>query len=151
MISRWKKKPKILGFCSKKLEYNCWIFILRLFSIYPSTCFTNDWNSFETDLYFPSILCIDSCEFMEVMVDPSRFGMAKSLFTAGQSAGFDMRNEKEMSTFFTLYNDSLMADMIDDQGRKSGPVDRKKKDKAKEKRKRKAAKAARKRGRRRKR
>lgn len=90
-------------------------------------------------------------DFAAIMNDPSRFGMAKSFFMAGQSAGFDMTNEEELNTFMHVYNASLMAGSERTSSAPSRPSSRKKRDEAKEKRKRKAAKAARKRDRRKKR
>jgi len=89
-------------------------------------------------------------KFVNIINDPSRFGMAKSFFSAGQSAGFDMTNEEEMKTFTNLYNASLLEKtqrMLEEPSKSSNQV---KIDRAKEKRKRKASKAARKRNRRKK-
>jgi len=90
-------------------------------------------------------------DFMGIMNDPSKFGMAKSFFMAGQSAGFDMTNEDEINTFMLLYNASLMAESERTPGESSIPSSRKRREEAKEKRKRKVTKASRKRGRRKKR
>ncbi len=87
-------------------------------------------------------------DFVGIMNDPSRFGMAKSFFMAGQSAGFDMTNEEEMNNFMHLYNASRM---LESERMLGTSPSRNKRDEAKEKRKRKAAKAARKRSRRKKR
>lgn len=46
-------------------------------------------------------------EFREWMNDPSRFGMAKSIFTMARNYGFDITNEKEASAFINLYNAKL--------------------------------------------
>jgi hypothetical protein len=48
-------------------------------------------------------------EFTGMMYDPSRFGMAKSLFMMGQSAGFDMTKKEDMNAFMQVYNASQMA------------------------------------------
>jgi hypothetical protein len=42
--------------------------------------------------------------FTRIMNDPSRFGMAKSFFMAGQAAGFDMTDQDQMNMFITAYN-----------------------------------------------
>lgn len=47
--------------------------------------------------------------FRSIMNDPSKFGMAKSFFMMGQSAGFDMTNEKDANQFIAQYNASLIA------------------------------------------
>jgi hypothetical protein len=47
--------------------------------------------------------------FRRWMNDPSKFGMAKSLFMGGQAAGFDMTNEAEAGKFFAAYNARLLA------------------------------------------
>ncbi len=86
-------------------------------------------------------------EFVKMMYDSSKFGMAKSFFMAGQSAGFDMTDEKESQAFMLHYNASLLADRESKPGGLLGPPKQKKRDAAKQKRKRKAARAARKRGR----
>jgi len=41
------------------------------------------------------------------MNDPARFGMAKSFFMMGQSAGFDMTKQEDMDSFVKLYNAGL--------------------------------------------
>lgn len=41
--------------------------------------------------------------------DPSNFGMAKSLFMAGEKAGFDMTDEDDLNRFIIAYNASLLA------------------------------------------
>ncbi len=43
-------------------------------------------------------------EFKDIMNDTSKFGMAKSFMTMGQSAGFDMTDQEDMSRFMQLYN-----------------------------------------------
>lgn len=47
--------------------------------------------------------------FRRWMNDPSKFGMAKSFFVAGQAAGFDMTNEADIERFIIAYNTSLLA------------------------------------------
>jgi len=95
------------------------------------------------------------CEFPEIMNDPSNFGMAKSFFMAGQSAGFDMVNEADMHAFMLQYNAQLMQERTRRPGFigeiLSGQEANRHKENAKQKRqkrKRKAAATARKRNRR---
>jgi len=38
-------------------------------------------------------------EFNDIMNDTSKFGMAKSFMTMGQSAGFDMTDQEDMNRF----------------------------------------------------
>jgi hypothetical protein len=45
--------------------------------------------------------------FKELMNDSSKFGMAKSFFTAGLSAGFDMTSEEGLQAFQAQYNQNL--------------------------------------------
>jgi hypothetical protein len=52
---------------------------------------------------------ITASDFKHMMNDPSRFGMAKSFFMMGQSAGFDMTSEKDVQQFMDVYNTSLLA------------------------------------------
>jgi hypothetical protein len=59
---------------------------------------------------------IKPATFRKWMNDPSRFGMAKSLFMQGQAAGFDMTDEKEIQAFIEHYNASLIK-----QGDIGGP------------------------------
>lgn len=89
-------------------------------------------------------------DFVRIMNNPSKFGMAKSLFMAGQAAGYDMSNEEEMNTFILLYNAAKIGEKTQPLIKSSiniQNIHRVKQDTAKEKRKRKAAKAARKRNR----
>lgn len=83
-------------------------------------------------------------DFVGLMNDPARFGMAKSFLMMGQAAGFDMTEEKDIDTFIHLYNASLMMQ----EGPSSlpdAPSDaRRGTDKVRRKRKRKAARTARK-------
>jgi len=46
-------------------------------------------------------------QFKGLMNDPARFGMAKSFFMMGQSAGFDMTNKEDTDSFVKLYNAGL--------------------------------------------
>lgn len=48
-------------------------------------------------------------EFKRAMNDPANFGMAKSFFTMGQAAGFDMTSEEGMHAFAAAYNASVAA------------------------------------------
>lgn len=106
---------------------------------------------------------VKPAQFRAWMNDSERFGMAKSLFSLGQSAGFDMTSEEGSAAFMNHYNDNL--------ARPSGPafdpallpllagglgptslepVGRSKKDAAKARHKRKIARASRKKNRKRK-
>ncbi len=87
-------------------------------------------------------------DFVSILNDPARFGMAKSFMMMGHSAGFDMTNEEDINEFIQLYNASLASD-----GNLAGTVgasrqEKQQAERAKKKKKRKAAKAARKRSRR---
>lgn len=46
---------------------------------------------------------------VKMMNDPSRFGMAKSFFMAGQAAGFDMTDQDQMNMFLAAYNARVAA------------------------------------------
>ncbi|WP_250121217.1 plasmid pRiA4b ORF-3 family protein [Chroococcidiopsis sp. CCMEE 29] len=46
-------------------------------------------------------------KFKGIMNDPSKFGMAKSFFTAGTAAGFDMTNEEGLKAFQEQYNQNI--------------------------------------------
>lgn len=48
-----------------------------------------------------------SGRFRQAMSDPANFGMAKSFFTQGQQAGFDMTTQEGMNEFMIAYNLSL--------------------------------------------
>ena len=48
-------------------------------------------------------------KFKAIMMDPSKFGMAKSFFMMGQSAGYDMTDEAEANQFITAYNAGLLG------------------------------------------
>lgn len=54
--------------------------------------------------------------FNSLMNDPSRFGMAKSFFMIGQSAGFDMSSEEETQKFIALYNSRMTAEQPNRDG-----------------------------------
>ncbi|MCX7419772.1 MAG: hypothetical protein NT013_09580 [Planctomycetia bacterium] len=45
----------------------------------------------------------------DALDDPSNFGMAKSFFTAGAKAGFDMMTEAGMNAFMLAYNARILA------------------------------------------
>lgn len=47
--------------------------------------------------------------FKEMMMDTSNFGMAKSFFMMGQSAGYDMTDETDSQRFMAEYNARIMA------------------------------------------
>jgi len=48
-------------------------------------------------------------KYASIINDPSRFGPAKSFLLAGQAAGFDMTDEREMHAFMNLYNQSQLS------------------------------------------
>jgi hypothetical protein len=102
-------------------------------------------------------------QFRAWMNDSERFGMAKSLFLLGQSAGFDMTSEEGGAAFMNYYNAnlarpsdpeldpallSLLAAGLEPGSLESGG--RHKKDPAKARHKRKIARASRKKNRKRK-
>jgi hypothetical protein len=60
----------------------------------------------------PTLRCLRGIQasFRAMMNDPSKFGMAKSFFMMGQSAGFDMTNQDEMNAFTVHYNAGLSAE-----------------------------------------
>lgn len=88
--------------------------------------------------------------FKASMNNPSNFGMAKSMFTSGQEAGFDMLEQEEVAAFMLQYNASLLSN----QERLTTPTEltliQGKQDKTKRKRKRKMAQATRKKNKKRK-
>ena len=49
-------------------------------------------------------------EFKEIMMDPVNFGMARSIFMAGNDAGYDMTNQEEMSKFMMGYNQAILSE-----------------------------------------
>jgi len=51
----------------------------------------------------------DADQLEEKLADTSNFGMAKSFFTAGKDAGFDMTNQDDLTRFTLAYNASLLA------------------------------------------
>src|SRR5262245_445709 len=89
-------------------------------------------------------------DFRNWMNDSSRFGMAKSFFTMGQSAGFDMTNPDELDTFVNAYNLSRAFSRNSNVLPTSEQSARNKKDVAKVKRLRKIAQNSRKKNRKRK-
>jgi hypothetical protein len=52
---------------------------------------------------------IKTDDFKAMMFDPSKAGMAKSFFMMGQSAGYDMTDEKDINTFMHAYNTNLLT------------------------------------------
>jgi len=48
-------------------------------------------------------------ELKDGLSNPANFGMAKSLFSAGSNAGYDMTTEAGMAEFMVAYNQSLTA------------------------------------------
>jgi hypothetical protein len=91
--------------------------------------------------------------FKGLMNDPARFGMAKSFFMMGKSAGFDMTNQEDLNSFVRLYNAGLSLEQEAPEESSTGFRDAASTQKAKstrkigERRKRKIAKAARRLGR----
>jgi hypothetical protein len=59
-------------------------------------------------------------QFKKWMNDTSRFGMAKSIFTMGQNAGFDMTDEEGSAAFINLWNASLPHSSQNDLSRALG-------------------------------
>ncbi len=49
--------------------------------------------------------------FKGLMNDPKKFGMAKSIMMMGQSAGFDMTDEKEANAFIASYNAAIAGEI----------------------------------------
>ncbi|MDH3603423.1 MAG: hypothetical protein OEU26_27740, partial [Candidatus Tectomicrobia bacterium] len=92
-------------------------------------------------------------EFKSWMMDPSRFGMAKSFMMGGRAAGFDMTDPAGQTAFATLYNASKLAyegDIVGLLQSTDQPAGRSKKASLKTKRTRKLVKASRKKNRKRK-
>ena len=59
------------------------------------------------------------------LADPSNFGMAKSFFTSGTSAGFDMTDQADMNHFMLAYNVAQLgrlASVDDEEASPSVPV-----------------------------
>jgi hypothetical protein len=48
-------------------------------------------------------------DFPALMNDPSNFGMAKSFFTMGQAAGYDMTSEDGMYAFMQAFNTGVLG------------------------------------------
>jgi len=88
--------------------------------------------------------------FKESMNDPSNFGMAKSMFTSGLEAGFDMSKEEEAAAFMLQYNASLLSKQEQMETPPELTLIQGKRDKQKRKRKRKIAQATRKKNKKRK-
>ncbi|MBN1312673.1 MAG: hypothetical protein JXB30_14750 [Anaerolineae bacterium] len=85
--------------------------------------------------------------FRIMMNDPANFGMAKSFFMMGQSAGFDMTDETEASKFMLMYNAAILAEETPDR-LFGASAEKKQTADPKKKKKRKTAKATRKKNRR---
>ena len=49
-------------------------------------------------------------DFRGIMNDPSNFGMAKSFFTMGQAAGFDMTTQEGLDSFMVAYNAGQLSE-----------------------------------------
>lgn len=47
-------------------------------------------------------------DFNGIMNDTSRFGMAKSMMTAGRKAGYDMTSSDDINEFIGVYNQSIL-------------------------------------------
>lgn len=62
-------------------------------------------------------------QFKKWVNDTSRFGMAKSIFTMGQNAGFDMTDEKDSAAFINLWNANLRHSSQNDPSRMLGTGD----------------------------
>lgn len=56
---------------------------------------------------------LDRKKFKKEMNNPENFGMAKSFLMMGQSAGYDMTNQKDMDRFKHAYNAHLMSQEMD--------------------------------------
>ena len=50
-----------------------------------------------------------AAQLQQDLADPSKFGMAKSLFSTGAAAGFDMTSEAGIAEFMAMYNQTLSA------------------------------------------
>jgi hypothetical protein len=86
--------------------------------------------------------------FVSILNDPAKFGMAKSFVMMGHSAGFDMTKKEDIDEFMHLYNAAIASEVKLDQAIDASG-EKKRTERAKRRRKRKAAKAARKRSRKR--
>ena len=62
-------------------------------------------------------------QFKKWMNDTSRFGMAKSIFTMGKNAGFDMTDEEDSAAFINLWNANLRLSGQNDPLRALGTGD----------------------------
>ena len=87
-------------------------------------------------------------DFISMMNDPSNFGMAKSIFSMGQGAGFDMTDEAESKAFIDLFNAASLGDALDLPGVPKRPSGSSRTARAHRKRKRKMTRASRKKSRR---
>jgi hypothetical protein len=73
------------------------------------------WEYLEREFLLPqaravlNLLAKIEPDFKSLMSDPSRFGMAKSFFTMGQAAGFDMTSQEGMNAFMLDCNARLLA------------------------------------------
>lgn len=87
-------------------------------------------------------------DFVRMMNDPSKFGMAKSILTMGQGAGFDMTDEADIKAFINQFNTMSLGDALNlPPGMPGRPSGAKKPAQTESKRNRKAARASRKRNR----
>jgi hypothetical protein len=98
-------------------------------------------------------------EFKAIIMDSSKFGMAKSLFMMGHSAGYDMTDKQDIDKFMMAYNANVLAQGPDPalpSSAEEGPFDlpggsqkatKKKPNQARKKKARKIAKASRKKNR----
>ena len=88
-------------------------------------------------------------DFISMMYDPSKFGMAKSVISMGQEAGFDMTNPAEIDAFMYLFNAASLGDALDlPPGVPKRPSGSSKAERAHRKKRRKMARASRKKSRR---
>ncbi len=51
-------------------------------------------------------------EFPDIMTDPANFGIAKSFFTMGQEAGFDMTTEDGLQAFMLAFNKGILENKL---------------------------------------
>ena len=68
--------------------------------------------------------------FRSWMLDPSKFGMAKSFFMAGQAAGFNMTDKSEMNAFAEVYNAANLREGLEATGVSPGEARRERKKRA---------------------
>ncbi|MEZ4868715.1 MAG: hypothetical protein R3C14_45725 [Caldilineaceae bacterium] len=113
-----------------------------------------EYNLGNADKVIRYLMSVSNERFRKLMFDPSRAGMAKSFFMAGQQAGYDMTDEAESGQFINEYNRAVLANpdeapalpalgdsFFPPPSRSSGGSA---KDKAKQKKQRKMAQASRK-------